>query len=328
MLSRISRRVVAAVAILTLVSLLAPTLGGTSTAEAVSPVVYRVGSTGPGVKKLQSNLSYLGFYTSRVDGRYGSLTRSAMKGYQKARKRPVTGTASASDLRSVTRLKRIYRERRIDRRVLLGRSVSGRNLYAYQVGDPSAKNVVVVVGQFHGEEVPGLRSARSLTMGKQVRGVSMWVIETINPDGARLLRRQNARGVDLNRNWAHNWVPVPRSSQYYAGTRPYTEPETRILRDFLNKTDPRYVVGMHHPLNGIDSYQVKSWTLHNQLVRYTGLPSREFSCRGECHGTMTGWFNSTHSGAAITIEFPRTSSNTYQRSTFPRALVRALGGTP
>uniref|UniRef100_A0A182RH96 Peptidase M14 domain-containing protein n=1 Tax=Anopheles funestus TaxID=62324 RepID=A0A182RH96_ANOFN len=50
---------------------------------------------------------------------------------------------------------------------------------------------------------------------------------------------ESCYGVDLNRNWAYHWQqasdPMYRNpcSDSYAGTEPFSEPETRALRDFL-----------------------------------------------------------------------------------------------
>jgi murein tripeptide amidase MpaA len=87
----------------------------------------------------------------------------------------------------------------------------------------------------------------------------LWVIPMMNPDGAEfdmsgrvppLSWRKNRRptvghsnGVDLNRNWGKPWAaPVPEElvrfladpdSDMYAGPEPFSENETRALRDFL-----------------------------------------------------------------------------------------------
>jgi len=87
----------------------------------------------------------------------------------------------------------------------------------------------------------------------------LWVVPMMNPDGADyalsgevkpLTWRKNRRptgkqtyGVDLNRNWGRVWdAPVPKElaedlsdprSDVYAGEHPFSEAETRAIRDFL-----------------------------------------------------------------------------------------------
>ena len=54
-----------------------------------------------------------------------------------------------------------------------------------------------------------------------MRGIDLWIVENMNPDGYAAHTRQNADGVDLNRNFPWHWRPLgPRGSQQYAGPRP------------------------------------------------------------------------------------------------------------
>jgi hypothetical protein len=66
----------------------------------------------------------------------------------------------------------------------------------------------------------------------------IYVIPNINPDGPAGSGRFNANGVDLNRNWdTNNWTSNPpilgSIKQGGGGSRPFSEPETRLLRDLL-----------------------------------------------------------------------------------------------
>lgn len=211
-------------------------------------------------------------------------------------------------------------------RELVGKSVKGKKIYAYQIGDPKAKKVVVVLGSMHGEEQAGTRTVNAMLKGKKVKGVQLWVIPTINPDGAAKGVRRNARGVDLNRNWNHRWQKRPKSASNYGGTKARSEPETRAVEAFLNKKNPKYVVSLHQPLYGVDTYQAKSKTLMKALHKNLDLPLRSFSCTGVCRGTMTGWFNSTHKGSAITVEYGYSPSTSYVTKKAPAAIVKSLGG--
>jgi hypothetical protein len=211
------------------------------------------------------------------------------------------------------------------RTVLLGRSVRGRGFYAYQVGDPQAARTMVILGQMHGNEHAGVDITQAIRHGAQVQGINLWVVPTINPDGNAAHVRRNARGVDLNRNWSWSWRTSSRSSSYYSGPRPFSEPETREFATFLRYVKPTWLVSLHQPLYGIDNSGVKSRTLYQRLVEELGLPGKPLRCSGVCHGTMTGWLNHTQPGAGITVELARTPSRSFTERA-PTALVTAVLG--
>lgn len=211
-------------------------------------------------------------------------------------------------------------------RVKVGTSVEGLDFYAYQVGDPRASTSAVVIGQIHGDEKAGVKTARALIDDpRTVKGISLWVILTVNPDGNGANTRVNARGVDLNRNWPTAWEKSAKGRKW-SGPKAVSEPETRALKAFLAKTKPDKVVGLHQPLNGVDTGAPKVAKLQKALVKHLGLPAKEFSCYGGCHGTMTQWYNKNYKGAAITVEYPATVSTKYATKTARDGLVRALGG--
>ncbi len=54
----------------------------------------KYGSKGSAVKKLQTRLAYLGYYSGNIDGKYGPLTKSAVKSFQRAAGLKVNGTAN------------------------------------------------------------------------------------------------------------------------------------------------------------------------------------------------------------------------------------------
>src|SRR5919108_5723818 len=90
-------------------------------------------------------------------------------------------------------------------RLVIGHSVRGRAIVAYERGDLSAP-VTLVVGVIHGSEPAGLAVVRRLRRMRLPDGVHLWLVPTVNPDGLAARTRQNAHGVDLNRNWPAGWV--------------------------------------------------------------------------------------------------------------------------
>jgi murein peptide amidase A len=221
----------------------------------------------------------------------------------------------------------IYSEQEEPRTVIgvrrIGTSVDGRPIRAYHLGDPAATSTAVVLGSMHGNEKAGITVVDALRDGKPVKGVDLWVIPTINPDGVAASTRGNSRGVDLNRNFRHGWAPLTGS--YYSGTGPFSEPESRAFKRFVNRVDPTFIVSFHQPLHGVGKAGERR-AFVRRLARGLALPVKAFNCSGQCHGTMTSWFNANHPGTAVTVEFGPSPSRTYLRGRAARGTLSAVLG--
>ena len=179
----------------------------------------------------------------------------------------------------------------------------------HRVADGPRLPAVLVVGSIHGDEPAGTRVVDRLLGLALPAGADVWLAPTVNPDGQAAGTRGNAAGVDLNRNFPDLWAPSEPGTATYGGPSAASEVETRAFMALLDEIDPAVVIVLHQPLNGVDTYRMKSPALVRRLAAQTGLPAREFACGGVCHGTFTGWFNTTHPGAAVTVELPRSPSN-------------------
>jgi predicted deacylase len=208
---------------------------------------------------------------------------------------------------------------------IIGKSINNRPIRAYELGDRRADVTAIVFGRHHGNEPAGQVVLDTLRDGNPVHGIHLWVVPRLNPDGALRDTRQNARGVDLNRNFPRNWKPM--TGYYYSGRRPASEPETRAAIRFMNRVDPDYVVSIHTPLYGLDVTHAKDRAFAQRLSDELKLPDKQLRCTGRCHGTLSQWFNYRHKGACVTIEFGYSPSQHYLTVRAPRGLVRALGGT-
>lgn len=69
------------------------------------------------------------------------------------------------------------------------------------------------------------------------------LVPLLNPDGWEAETRNNARNVDLNRNFPWGWPRRPRS-----GSGPASEPETQAAMRFLDRTRPDLTIWIHQPL--------------------------------------------------------------------------------
>ncbi len=203
----------------------------------------------------------------------------------------------------------------------IGRSVMGRPIRAWRLGEPG-KRRIVLVSTMHGNEPHTRAILETLRDGRAVRGVDLWVIPTYNPDGLVRGTRRNARGVDLTRNFPYDWADLDGS--YESGPRPASEPETRAVMAFLKEVDPRRVISFHQPLNGVDT-DTKDAGFARRLARALRLPRTSLDCGGLCHGTMTGWFNHRFAGAALTVEYGARPARRRMVVEAPRQLLGVLG---
>jgi protein MpaA len=207
----------------------------------------------------------------------------------------------------------------------IGTSVQGRAILAFRLGSRTATTTALVLGNMHGDEPAGVRVARAIITGPPVRSIALWVVPTMNPDGLAAHTRQNAHGVDLNRNWSYQWIH--QTGTYNSGPRPFSEPETKAMKRFLNRIQPDFVVSFHQPLHGVDSDHVKNRHLMRRLATNLNLPTKPLTCEsGVCHGTMTGWFNFYQAGAGITVEFGPSPPRSYLTNRAATGTVRSVLG--
>ena len=96
---------------------------------------------------------------------------------------------------------------------------------------------------------------------------------------------------------------------------------------FLDRTDPKYLVSWHQPLNGVDSDGAKDKGLMRRLAKNLDLPKKPLVCGGACHGTMSCWFNRHHAGAAITVEYgSKARSMARMKGRDADGVLAAIGG--
>jgi murein peptide amidase A len=126
-----------------------------------------------------------------------------------------------------------------------GHSVQGRPIRAFELRGGS--RAVLVVGCIHGDETAGISVTRLLER-RAVPGVDLWLVPDLNPDGVARGTRQNAHGVDLNRNFPAMWLRIGhRGSPQWSGPRPLSEPESRAARNLILRLRPRLTLWFHQP---------------------------------------------------------------------------------
>jgi carboxypeptidase T len=162
----------------------------------------------------------------------------------------------------------------------LGDSLERRHIYGLKISDNVEREEnqaqVLILGCHHAREwisveVPflfGKHLVESYATDPEVKRLvdrsEIWIIPLVNPDGLeytihtyrywRKNRRDNGGeqfGVDLNRNYDYKWgvdnigSSGDPASGVYRGPAPFSEPETRAVRDLFLKKSFRSMVSYH-----------------------------------------------------------------------------------
>ena len=204
---------------------------------------------------------------------------------------------------------------------LIGRSVRGRAIKAFHLGQ-TGQPKVLLISSMHGDEQATRQILLSLRDGRPIRGIDLWVVPTYNPDGLVRNTRKNARGIDLNRNFPYRWADLDGS--YESGPRAASEPETRAMMRFLRDIKPKWILSFHQPLHGVDT-DTKNRRFARKVARKLDLPAKRFDCGGVCHGTMTMWYNHGFRGSALTVEYGSSPSRRQMRVQAPRQVLSIWG---
>ncbi|NRQ49801.1 M14 family zinc carboxypeptidase [Aeromicrobium stalagmiti] len=213
----------------------------------------------------------------------------------------------------------------VEKRVI-GHTVKGRDIVAWRLGNPKSKKKVLLIAAMHGNETAPTHTLRALRDGRPIDGADIWVVPVLNRDGVAKNKRQNAHGVDLNRNFSTGWKK--QGGATYSGRRAFSEPEARAIRTFADAIKPEYTISFHQPLDGIDIRDTGNNKWAKRLADQIRLPRKAFDCFSSCHGTYSMWFRKHHAkGAVITVEMPRSPSKKYLTRIAPRAILRSLNAT-
>jgi protein MpaA len=195
----------------------------------------------------------------------------------------------------------------------VGMSVEGRPVTAIRRGDPDGRRVLVI-GVIHGDEQAGLQIVTLLRQLPVPPGVDLYLVDSMNPDGVAHDTRGNANGVDLNRNFPHNWGPIGSQGDWqWAGPAAASEPETRAIVELISALRPDLVIWYHQDLFTIAPGRGRDGTIRARYAELTGLPMETIS-GGTYTGVAAQWArqeldgNEPQPGVAFIVELGPTLS--------------------
>lgn len=145
----------------------------------------------------------------------------------------------------------------------IGQSLQGKALKVLRISNGNTKNKAVWVdGGIHAREWISPATVTYIIdqltenwedQSDDIKNIDWYFLPVMNPDGYEFthtndrLWRKNRRvsgpfcaGVDLNRNYGYHWGGQGSSkqpcSEIYAGSSAFSEPETKAVKDFLEKS--------------------------------------------------------------------------------------------
>lgn len=202
----------------------------------------------------------------------------------------------------------------------VGRSVRGQEIRGFRMGD--GPDVTLFLGVHHGDEKLGkVLLERLMALLRQhpehLAGRRAVFVPVLNPDGYDDNTRQNANGVDLNRNLpTRNWRPEAEK-HYYPGPAAGSEPETRALIGLVEAEHPAKIVTIHDPLlcvnwNGLSRAEsalepngpLCAEDLGEVMARHNGYPAMG-DIGYPCPGSFGSWAGAERRIPTITLELGR-----------------------
>ncbi|RXR31766.1 DUF2817 domain-containing protein [Flavobacterium piscinae] len=131
---------------------------------------------------------------------------------------------------------------------VIGKSVKGKSIYAYQVGTGNFK--ILLWSQMHGNESTTTKALFDLFnfLDSDVEQVKNWkerfsfyFIPMLNPDGAEMYSRENANQIDLNRDFIH-----------------LSQPESQLLMNVFKDFKPDFCFNLHDQRTVFGAGQTKN----------------------------------------------------------------------
>ena len=267
------------------------------------------GANSADVKCLEARLVELGYQLIGPDNSFGKSTDTAVRDYQKKNKLKVDGivgkqTSTSLGIRGevpVPSPVETVPPTVIETRTM-GTSVGGRPITATRLGTKGGR-VVLVIGAIHGDENKGSLITAGLSKSPIPKGVDLWLIDSINPDGVAADRRTNDNNVDLNRNFEAGWEYIAPSTEHhqYSGEKAADQPETQAAQSFIASIKPALTIWYHQDLNTIGG----SSPTAKKYAELAGMTTSSVGCTTKCTGTAGAYVKVAVPGSInLLVELP------------------------
>lgn len=242
---------------------------------------------------------------------------------------------------------------------VIGKSLEGRDMLALQLNTTSAslragrsnKPGMIYMASHHAREHLStemplmfadylLKNKSDPTLSALLGNRDIWFIPLVNPDGSEFdistgeyeMWRKNRRpngdgtfGVDLNRNYGYLWGTGGSSSEtnseVYMGAKPFSEPETQVIKAFVEShLNAKVLLTIHtfselilypwgNTYDGIDNLKDETvfTTMAKDMSQWNKYKPQQSSDLYITSGDTTDWAYGEHGIFAFTFELSPTS---------------------
>lgn len=161
--------------------------------------------------------------------------------------------------------------------LVIGRTVLGRPIEAVRFGPPGyarPRPAALLFGAIHGDEpVTSLMLERLADeLVERPPGRPAWIVPCVNVDGVLGGSKNNARDVDLNRNFAaRNWARAHKPG-YDPGEAPEDQPETQALAALIAASGATRLIALHATYRCIN-FDGAGRALAEEMAARSGYPA-------------------------------------------------------
>lgn len=183
-------------------------------------------------------------------------------------------------------------------------SVQERSINVYTFG--SGPKTIMFMGGVHGDERDGVdivQTIREMLPKIDLSGLRIVLMPCANPDGYAANTRQNANGVDINRNFPDKtYVDGEDSGSHYRGQAAASEPETKAIMSVVKTYKPKLIISLHAAMACVN-YNGSCVRLANKMSKVLGLPAVG-DIGYPCPGSMGNYYGFDKRLPVITLELP------------------------
>lgn len=209
---------------------------------------------------------------------------------------------------------------------VIGKSLRGKPIRMMKLGN--GPRTVLFIGGIHGDEAEGAVATAALPdafgAAGLARTVTLYIIEDANPDGREAATRDNANGVDINRNFpARNFEPGNPAG----GGSPVNQPETRAVVETIDRIDPHLVMVVHSWNNEqFVNFDGPAQAAAERFSALSGLPVKASGEFAATPGSLGSYAGRDRGIPVLTIELLKGSDPQMDWRKIHDAVIGAISG--